>query len=53
MLDCVLQTNILLDYSPVQLMKSIKNDVEIKGMKKANVCLTLFSIRRPVQAYLL
>jgi len=30
-------TNILLDYSPVQLMKSIKNDVEIKGMKKANL----------------
>ena len=50
MFDCFLQTNIILDYSPVQLMKSMKNDVEIKGMKSANVCVISVCIRRPVQA---
>ena len=36
-MNIMLQTQILLDYSPVQLMKAVKNAVEIEGMKIANV----------------
>ena len=46
-----LQTQILLDYSPVQLMKAMKNSVEMEGMKQANVSIKTFCPMNFQKAY--
>ena len=45
---CLFQTNLIDEMSPIQMLKAVKNETEIEGMKRAHVSACVQSIKGSV-----